>query len=447
MKYLIVLGDGMADEAMESLGGRTPLQAASIPCMNSMAKAGCCGQLRTVPQGFPPGSEIANLSLLGYDVTKQFEGRGSLEAASMGIDIPAGFMAARCNLICVQDGKIKNHSAGHISSSEAGELIDFLNKELGSEDLVFHTGVSYRHLLLLKGGNKELICTPPHDVPGMAYTEVLPKAVNPMAEDTAQLLSELILRSQELLSAHPVNLARKAKGLDMANSIWPWSPGYRPAMQPLMEKYPIRSGSVISAVDLIKGIGVYAGLEPIEVPGATGLYDTNYEGKAQAAIDELKKKDFVFLHVEASDEASHEGDVELKIRTIEYLDQRLICRILEEISGWDEAVTIAVLPDHPTYCRTKTHATEAVPFLIYRSDAGSIQARPAKGPEKSFADNNSCAKSDKKAVQSPGSATVDQADSFFVPDAVQVFDEFSVQAGYYGTLQGEEFIRAFFGLK
>lgn len=447
MKYLIVLGDGMADEAMEVLGGKSPMQAAFTPCMDSMARGGRCGRLLTVPEGFPPGSEIANLSLLGYDVTKQFEGRGSLEAASMGINIPQGFMAARCNLICVQEGKIKNHSAGHISTSEARELIDFLNKELGSEDLVFHTGVSYRHLLLLKGGNKELICTPPHDVPGRAYTEVLPKAVNPMAEDTAQLLSELILRSQELLSAHPVNLARKAKGLDMANSIWPWSPGYRPAMQPLMEKYPIRSGSVISAVDLIKGIGVYAGLEPIEVPGATGLYDTNYEGKAQAAIDELKKKDFVFLHVEASDEASHEGDVELKIRTIEYLDQRLIRPILEEISTWDEAVTIAVLPDHPTYCRTKTHATEAVPFLIYRSDAGSIQARPAKGPEKSFADNNSCAKSDKKAVQSPGSATVDQADSFFVPDAVQVFDEFSVQAGYYGTLQGEEFIRAFFGLK
>ena len=217
----------------------------------------------------------------------------------------------------------------------------------------------------------------------------------------------------------------------MANSIWPWSPGYRPAMLPLREKYPIRSGSVISAVDLIKGTGVYAGLEPIEVPGATGLYDTNYEGKAQAAIDELKKKDFVFLHVEASDEASHEGNVDLKIRTIEYLDQRLIRPILEEISTWDEAVTIAVLPDHPTYCRTKTHAAEAVPFLIYRSDAGSAQARPTKGPDSFF---------------SPGPDILEPSGKLFVPDAVQVFDEFSVREGFYGTLQGEEFIRAFFGL-
>lgn len=431
MKYLIVLGDGMADEAMEALGGKSPMQVAFTPCMDRLAREGRCGRLITVPEGFPPGSEIANLSLLGYDVSKQFEGRGSLEAASMGIDVSEGYMAARCNLICIQDAKIKNHSAGHISTSEAGELIDFLNKELGSEDLVFHTGVSYRHLLLLKGGNKELDCTPPHDVSGTAFAEVLPRAVHPRAEQTARLLRELILRSQEILPAHPVNLARKARGLDTANSIWPWSPGYRPAMLPLREKYPIQSGSVISAVDLIKGTGVYAGLEPIEVPGATGLYDTNYEGKAQAAIDELKKKDFVFLHVEASDEASHEGNVDLKIRTIEYLDQRLIRPILEEISTWDEAVTIAVLPDHPTYCRTKTHAAEAVPFLIYRSDSGSAQARPTKGPDSSF---------------SPGPGILEPSGKLFVPDAVQVFDEFSVREGFYGTLQGEEFIRAFFGL-
>lgn len=429
MKYLIVLGDGMADERIQALDGKTPLQAALTPCMDKMARAGRCGRLITIPEGFPPGSEIANLSLLGYDVSKQFEGRGSLEAASMGIDIPEGFMAARCNLICVQHGKIKNHSADHISTSEAGALIDFLNKELGSEELVFHTGVSYRHLMLLKGGNKEIHCTPPHDVPGTACAEVLPKALNPQAEGTARLLSELILRSQELLPTHPVNLARKARGLDMANSIWPWSPGYRPAMLPMREKYPIRSGSVISAVDLIKGIGVYAGLEAIEVPGATGLYDTNYEGKAQAAIDELKKKDFVFLHVEASDEASHEGNVDLKIRTIEYLDQRLIRPILEEISVLDEAVTIAVLPDHPTYCLTKTHVADAVPFLIYRSDAVlPVSGKPAKGLNCFEASYNK------------------SAQSAFEPDAVQVFDEFSVQDGYYGTLRGEEFIRAFFGL-
>lgn len=294
MKYLIILGDGMADEAIAALGGKTPMQAASTPCMDMLAREGRCGRLITVPDGFPPGSEIANLSLLGYDLNKQFEGRGVLEAASMGVDIPLGFMAARCNLISVQEGKIKNHSAGHISTAEAAELMAFLNQELGDEEVSFHTGVSYRHLLLLQGGNKQIYCTPPHDVPGTPYADVLPQALNAQAEQTVQRLSQLILRSQDLLSDHPVNLARQARGLDPANSIWPWSPGYRPAMQPLSETYPIRSGSVISAVDLIKGIGVYAGLDVIEVPGATGLYDTNYEGKARAAIDELQKKRFCF---------------------------------------------------------------------------------------------------------------------------------------------------------
>lgn len=411
MKYLIILGDGMADEAIAALGGKTPMQAASTPCMDMLAREGRCGRLITVPDGFPPGSEIANLSLLGYDLNKQFEGRGVLEAASMGVDIPLGFMAARCNLISVQEGKIKNHSAGHISTAEAAELMAFLNQELGDEEVSFHTGVSYRHLLLLQGGNKQIYCTPPHDVPGTPYADVLPQALNAQAEQTVQRLSQLILRSQDLLSDHPVNLARQARGLDPANSIWPWSPGYRPAMQPLSETYPIRSGSVISAVDLIKGIGVYAGLDVIEVPGATGLYDTNYEGKARAAIDELQKKDFVFVHVEATDEAAHEGDVDLKIRTIEYLDQRLIRPIIEAIATWEEAVTVAVLPDHPTYCRTKTHVAEAIPFLIYRSDMGHSAS-----------------------------------DRSFMPDAVQVFDEFSVQEGYYGVLQGDEFIRSFFGL-
>lgn len=399
----------MADEPVPALGGKTPLQAASTPCMDAMARAGRCGYLRTIPQGFSPGSEIANMSLLGYDVHTQFEGRGSLEAASMGIEIPAGFMAARCNLICEQDGRIKNHSAGHITTGEATELMLFLQREMGSEEVRFFPGVSYRHLLLVKGGDKHLDCTPPHDVVGTECDKVMVKALRHEARSTADLLNHLILRSRELLPGHPVNIKRKAKGKDPANSIWPWSPGYRPAMKPLSALYPIRSGSVISAVDLIKGIGVYAGLDPVDVPGATGLHTTNYEGKARAALDELRRKDLVFLHVEASDEAGHEGDVDLKVRTIEYLENRLVRLIYEETANWDDQVTIAVLPDHPTFCRTRTHAANPVPFLIYRTG--------------------------KKEQKNSGD---------FEADAVQVFDEFSVSGGTYGVLEGDGFIRAFF---
>jgi 2,3-bisphosphoglycerate-independent phosphoglycerate mutase len=400
MKYLIVLGDGMADEPCAELGNRTPLQAARTPYMDLLAKNGRCGLLATVPEGFAPGSEIANMSLLGYDVRTDFEGRGSLEAASMGVPILPGEMALRCNLICVQEGKIKNHSAGHIGNDEAAELIRFLQREMGSDEITFHEGISYRHLLVLKGGNKQLRCTPPHDVPGTPFREVLVEALNAEAQATAETLNRLILRSQELLAQHPVNLKRVAEGKDPANSIWPWSPGYKPAMKTLMQQFPqVHSGSVISAVDLIKGIGVYAGLESIEVEGATGLYNTNYEGKAQAAIEQLRRKDFVFLHLEASDEAGHEGDVALKVKTIEYLDGRIVGPIYEAVKQWEEPVSIAVLPDHPTYCRIKTHVNEPVPFLIYR----------------------------------PGTE----------PDAVAVYDEFAAREGSFGLLKDNEFIRAF----
>ncbi len=408
MKYLIVLGDGMADEPIEALNGLTPMQAAHTPVMDFLAREGRCGGLETVPEGFAPGSEIANMSLLGYDVRTQFEGRGSLEAASMGVDIPDGWMAARCNLICVEDGCIKNHSAGHISNEEAAELMAYLNENLTDEGLRFCAGISYRHLLLMKGGNKHIQCTPPHDVPGTPCAEVMVKSLHPEAQATADCINRLILKSQELLPLHPVNITRKAAGKDMANSIWPWSPGYRPAMPKLTELYPIKNGAVISAVDLIKGIGVYAGLESIEVEGATGLYDTNYEGKALAAIQALKEKDFVFLHVEASDEASHEGDVDLKIRTIEYLDHRLLEPIFREIATWNEPVTIAVLPDHPTFCRLKTHVAQAVPFFIWRNE----QAR--------------------------------QIVKASVPDKVQVFDELAVMTGSYGILKGNAFMQRLF---
>ena len=248
MKYIIVLGDGMADEPIEALENKTPLQAVSKPAIDWVAAHGRSGMLATVPAGFAPGSEIANLSVLGYDVPKVFEGRGSLEAASMGVKIEDGEMAMRCNLITIEDGKIKNHSAGHISNAEAAELIAFLQKELGGEDVNFFPGVSYRHLLKIKGGSKRIVTTPPHDVPGTPYKDVLVRAADTDGEPTARQLNELIERSMTLLENHPVNLARKAAGKDPANSIWPWSPGYRPQMQTLMQRYGIGSGGVISAV-------------------------------------------------------------------------------------------------------------------------------------------------------------------------------------------------------
>lgn len=356
----------MADEPIESLGGKTPLQVANTPAMDWLAAHGKQGLLSTVPDGFAPGSEIANMSVLGYNVAEVFEGRGSLEAASMGIHIGDNEMAMRCNLICIADGRIKNHSAGHISTEEASELIAFIQQKLGGDDVNFFPGISYRHLLKIKGADKRITCTPPHDVPGTDFRSVLVTADVPEAEATASRINDLILKSQKLLATHPVNQRRIAEGKDPANSIWPWSPGYRPSMRPMSELFSIRNGIVISAVDLIRGIGIYAGLRPVIVDGATGLYNTNYSGKAQAAIDALRGDcDFVFLHVEASDEAGHEGDVALKIRTIENLDSRIISPILDAVKQMDEPVAIAVLPDHPTPCRLRTHSRKPVPFVIY----------------------------------------------------------------------------------
>ncbi|MFR0677108.1 cofactor-independent phosphoglycerate mutase [Dysgonomonas mossii] len=403
MKTIIILADGAADEPIAQLGGKTPLQAAKKPYIDMLAAKGKSGELDTIPAGFKPGSEIANLSVLGYDVPNVFEGRGSLEAASMGVDIMPEEMAMRCNLICIEDGKIKNHSAGHISSEEAKELILFLDKELNDGKVSFYPGVSYRHLLKLKGGNKNLDCTPPHDVTGTPYKEVLIKAETAEAQKTADYLNQLIIKSQGLLKDHPVNKKRIAEGKDPANSIWPWSPGYRPQMQTLQELFGIKSGSVISAVDLIMGIGVYAGLKLIHVEGATGLYDTNYEGKAQAAIETLKKDDFVYLHIEASDEAGHEGDYELKTKTIEYLDNRVVKTIYEATKDWDEPVTIAILPDHPTPCAIKTHTNKPIPFVIYRSNGEA--------------------------------------------DSVQVYDEFESPKGAYGLIRGKEFMETLFSDK
>lgn len=368
MKHVIILGDGMADEPIERLNGLTPLQAAKTPAIDSLAKKGKLGMLKTVPDGFHPGSEIANLGVLGYDVASVFEGRGSLEAASMGIDIEPGEIAMRCNLICINDdGTIKNHSAGHISTEEATELIKYLQEQLGDERVSFYPGVSYRHLLKIKNADKRVTCTPPHDVPGTPFKDVMVKPDCDEATDTADLINRLILESQKLLQRHPINIKRVSEGKDPANSIWPWSAGYKPSMTTLNDSLGIIHGCVISAVDLIRGIGIYAGLQPINVDGATGLYDTNYEGKAEAAIKALKSgSDFVYLHIEASDEAGHEGDADLKVKTIEYLSERVVAKIMAAVEKMDEPVTIALLPDHPTPCRLKTHTSEAVPFIIYR---------------------------------------------------------------------------------
>ena len=398
MKHIIILGDGMADWPVESLGGKTLLQYAKTPYMDLLAAKGRTGMLSTVPDGFHPGSEVANSSILGYDQNEVYEGRGPLEAASIGVDLADDDMAIRCNLICVNGDNIKNHSAGHLTTEEADVLIKYLQEHLGTDTVHFYTGIQYRHLLVIKGGNKHLRCTPPHDVPGKPWRPLLVKPVMPDAQTTADLINELILKSQELLAEHPLNKQRVAEGKDPANSIWPWAGGYRPKMTPLTETYPqIKRGAVITAVDLIRGIGRYAGLRCIDVQGATGLFDTNYEGKAQAAIEALKTDDFVYLHVEASDEAGHEGNLALKLRTIEDLDRRIVGPIYEAVKDWNEPVAIAVLPDHPTPVAHLTHTNEPVPFLIY-----------APGIE---------------------------------PDEAKTFDEVACKEGAYGLLEKDGFIR------
>lgn len=400
MKHIIILGDGMADWPIDSLGGKTIMQAAHTPYMDKLAKMGRCGELITVAEGFHPGSEVANMSVLGYDLEKVYEGRGPLEAASIGIELKDDELALRCNIVCINDLILKNHSAGHITTEEADVLIKYLQENLGNERVRFHTGIQYRHLLVIKGGDKRISCTPPHDIPGQNYLQYLVKANVPEAVETANLINELIVKSQQLLAQHPLNKKRVSEGKDAANSIWPWGGGYRPQMELLSSKFPqLQRGSVISAVDLIRGIGRYAGLKVLEVEGATGLYDTNYENKTAALLEALKKDDFVYLHIEASDEAGHEGNVALKMKTIENLDSRAVGPIYEAVKDWDEPVAIAVLPDHPTPCKYRTHTAEPVPFLVWY----------------------------------PG----------ITPDSVETFDEFAAKSGSYGLLQRDEFINAF----
>lgn len=399
----------MADHPVARLGDKTLLQYARPQYMEQLAKEGRTGRLITVPEGFPPGSEVANTAILGYDLNKVYEGRGPLEAASIGYEMTDDDFAIRCNIITLEDGKIITHNGGNLETDDARILIEYLNEHLGSDRVRFITGIQYRHLLVIKGGNKHIVCAPPHDHPNEPWRPLLVKPDTTCCDsvatgegrmtpqETADLINDLILRSQELLAKHPYNIAKAEKGERQANSIWPWSGGYRPSMQTLMAQYPqVKSGAVISAVDLIQGIGRYAGLRIIKVPGATGLANTNYEGKAQAAIDALKTDDFVFVHVEATDEAGHDGDLDLKLKAIDYLDKRLIKPILEAIHGMDEDVCVAILPDHPTPVEMRIHVNEPVPFIIWH-----------KG---------------------------------IIPDEVQHYDEESCVNGSYGLLRLNEFM-------
>lgn len=412
----------MADHPVERLGGKTLLEYARPEYMNMLAAKGRTGRLITVPNGFAPGSEVANTAILGYDLDEVYEGRGPLEAASIGYDMRPDDLALRCNIITTENGLIRNHHGGHLTTEDGDVLIKFLNEKLGSEHVRFITGIQYRHLLVIRGGSKHIVCAPPHDHPDEPWRPLLVRAEagadgtdgsekgnnggsdsrRMTPKETADLINRLIIESQKLLESHPLNAGRHEK----ANSIWPWGGGYRPRMKTLCEMYPqIKNGSVISAVDLIRGIGRYAGLRRIVFDGMTGQADTDYEGKSRAAIDALRGgDDFVFLHVEASDEAGHDGDIDLKLRTIDFLDKRIIRPIYEKVAGWDgEPVCIAILPDHPTPVEVRTHVSEPVPFIIWHRD--------------------------------------------IEPDNVTLYDENSCAAGAFGLLRLQEFMQTFMNIK
>lgn len=396
----------MADHPVARLGGKTLLQYADTPNMDMLARTGRTGRLTTIPDGFQPGSEVANTAILGYDLNQVYEGRGPLEAASIGYEMRPDDLALRCNIITLENGLIKNHHGGHLTTEDSDVLIKHLNKCLGNDNIHFITGTQYRHLLIIRNGNKHIECAPPHDHPNEPWRNLMVKPEKGWeelnedgrmsAQETADIINKLIIESQYYL-AQKQSQCNEQECL----SIWPWGGGYRPKMKPLSEIYPqVKSGSVISAVDLIRGIGHYAGLRILKVKGATGLANTNYEGKTQAALEALRTDDFVFLHIEASDEAGHDGDLDLKLKTIENLDKRVVGPIFKEISTWnDTPVCIAVLPDHPTPVEIRTHINEPVPFLIWY----------------------------------PG----------IIPDEVQTYNEVSCVSGSYGLLHLNEFIETF----
>ncbi len=370
MKYIILLGDGMADRPHGGLGGKTCLQAAKTPNLDQLASLGQVGMVHTIPEGFAPGSDVANLTVLGYDPRKYYTGRSPLEAASIGVDLGPDDVAYRCNLVTlrVAGGKalaggsgrravMEDFSAGHITTDEARLLIEEIDAKLGSERIRFYPGVSYRHLMVWKGGKDKIECTPPHDIQDKNIQDYLPRG------EGDETINGLMEASTEVLMAHPVNKTRLENGKRPANSIWLWGQGKRPSMPTFREKYGL-DGAMISAVDLTKGLGIYAGFETINVPGATGWLDTNYVGKAEHALWALKTKDIVYVHVEAPDEAGHTGDVKNKIKAIEDFDDLIVGNIVHGMKQFDE-YRIMVLPDHPTPIELRTHSNEPVPFVIY----------------------------------------------------------------------------------
>ncbi|MFN4227307.1 MAG: cofactor-independent phosphoglycerate mutase [Candidatus Ratteibacteria bacterium] len=396
-KYIVLIMDGAADLPVEELNNKTPLQVAYKPNIDYLTKIGCAGMLKTIPDNFITDSGVANLSILGYDPEKVYTGRGVLEAYSNGIEIKENEIAFRCNLISVVEGRIKSYSAGYISKEESSELINFLNKKLGNEKVKFYSGSGFKNILILKNDfSEDIKCYPPHDYQGYEIEKIMIEGKTEKGEKTAKFLNNLIIESNKYLENHPINLKREREGKEKANYIWPWSPGRKPKLKNFYERFKIK-GAVISGVDLIKGIGKMIGFEVINVPGATGLWNTNYEGKAKYAIEALKNFDFVYVHVEGIDEASHDGNLELKIKCIEDFDRRLVRIILDNIDL--KYHCISVLTDHYTPVKLKMHQKGSVPFLIY-------------SPEE---------KSDK----------------------VEKFDEESCKFGKYGCLEKDQFIKIF----
>ncbi|MBN1255872.1 MAG: cofactor-independent phosphoglycerate mutase [Deltaproteobacteria bacterium] len=373
MKYFVLIGDGMADRPLKELGGKTPLMAARTPNMDALATGGEIGLVRTIPQGLPKGSEIANLSIFGYDPRQYYTGRGPLEAASMGVELGPEDVAFRVNLVTLEavGGSVimEDYSAGHISTEEGKAIIQALDKDLGNAVFRFYPGVSYRHLLVWNGKGDKIETTPPHDITEQEIGEYLPTG------EDAQELIKLMTDTQILLKNHPINQSRLQAGKRAANATWPWGQGRAPHMPSFAERFGL-SGGVISAVDLIKGIGISAGLRAIAVPGATGYLDTNYQGKAEYALKALEQDDFVYLHVEAPDEASHNGDLQAKIAAIEDFDKKVVGTIVKGMKNRGD-YRIMVLPDHPTPLELRTHADDPVPFLIYDSTDKSTSG--AKG--------------------------------------------------------------------
>jgi 2,3-bisphosphoglycerate-independent phosphoglycerate mutase len=362
MKYVVLIGDGMADYPLKDLNNKTPLQVAKKPNMDKLALKGCSGFLKTVPEGMDPGSDVANLSIMGYDPEKYYTGRGPLEAASMGVDLAKDDVAFRCNLITEKNGILDDFNAGHITTPESSRLIDLLNDNFSEGK--FHLGISYRHLFVFK--NKEsagLKTTPPHDIVGELISEHL---IKPENEDNAILLNKIMEKSEKILLKAPVNEKRITDGKKPANRIWLWGQGPAPEIDTFLDKYGL-NGATITGVDLIKGIGVYLGLENINVPGATGYFDTDYSAKGKFAIEALKNHDIIFIHVEAPDEAGHAGDVHEKIKAIEEIDSKILGPLMKALDEYDD-YTVVLLPDHATPIDVRTHTMDPVPYVIFSTN-------------------------------------------------------------------------------